>query len=243
VLARKPSQLFTPLRLAALARPWRPGGNGMRSERVAIPGGLGSTGLGDWQERIEGRPELSAALGGALAPGSVARWSMTAPLLGAAALLAVWHRTGASDSVGAPLGRLLAAQWLCRAGATAAPIWMPSLGFRGFAADYRPWDIDRWPRFLCQAAERAARAGLLELDRLERARDRLLDAAPRRRSPLQGPVLLDLLTSRPAVSSGVTAARLGVSPQAAIGMLGRLAELRLVREITGRGSFRLFCLP
>jgi hypothetical protein len=204
--------------------------------------GLGAQGLGEWEERLEGRPEPATALAEALAPEMVAHWGMTAPLLGAAALLAGWHRTGASDAVGAPLGRLLAAQWLCRVGATADPVWLPSLGFLGFAAEYRPWDADGWPRYLCQAAERAARAGLLELDRLERARDRLGAAAPARRSTSQAPVLLDLLTSRPAVSSGMAAARLGVSPQAAIGMLGRLAQERLVREITGRGSFRLFCL-
>ena len=54
------------------------------------------------------------------------------------------------------------------------------------------------------------------------------------------PALIYLLISTPAVSALSASRNLAITPHAARAMLGALGERRLVRELTERGSFRLY---
>jgi hypothetical protein len=99
-----------------------------------------------------------------------------------------------------------------------------------------------WPAtFLAMTAE-AARAGLRELDRLEAAgaAGARLTAGLDRRSRL--PEALAAVLRRPAVTAKGLAASLDVTPQAALRLLAELADAGIVRESTGRRSFRAFAV-
>jgi HTH DNA binding domain len=99
-----------------------------------------------------------------------------------------------------------------------------------------------WPGvFLILVAE-AARAGLQEVDRLQRAaaagavqtqgidpRGRLADA-------------IDFVLREPAVTAKSLARYLRITPQAALRLLHALAKAGVVRETTGRRSFRAFAV-
>jgi predicted transcriptional regulator len=52
--------------------------------------------------------------------------------------------------------------------------------------------------------------------------------------------LADLLISRPAVSAKTVAQCLGLTPHGARAMLLELEELALIREMSGRKSYRIF---
>ncbi|XKM38073.1 helix-turn-helix domain-containing protein (plasmid) [Rhizobium ruizarguesonis] len=55
-----------------------------------------------------------------------------------------------------------------------------------------------------------------------------------RRTSSKLPQLIELVMSRPLVSAGMVAKAVGVTPQAAIRIVGELG----LREMTGRGRFR-----
>jgi predicted ArsR family transcriptional regulator len=54
--------------------------------------------------------------------------------------------------------------------------------------------------------------------------------------------LINLLITTPAVSATAASLSLGITAHAARAMLNGLEERRLVREVTGRGSFRLYAV-
>jgi hypothetical protein len=95
--------------------------------------------------------------------------------------------------------------------------------------------------FLAMAAE-AARAGLRELDQLQRvaAAGAGLATEPDRRSRV--PAAIDALLWEPAVTPNSLARPLRVTAQAALRLLRELDQAALVRETTGRRSFRAFAL-
>jgi len=92
----------------------------------------------------------------------------------------------------------------------------------------------------CVAA--AAIVGLRELVRLQEAeqKGRLLGSTKRSRLP----DAVDAVLRAHIVTTGTMAKALDVTPQAACGLLRQLAAAAIVREATGRGSWRAFvCSP
>jgi HTH DNA binding domain len=98
-----------------------------------------------------------------------------------------------------------------------------------------PWMTD----FLeCVAA--AALVGLRELERLRRAEETGLMLGPTARSRL--PDALNAVLRAPIVTATALARTLVVTPQAALGLLRQLRAAGIVREATGRASWRAFVL-
>ena len=97
-----------------------------------------------------------------------------------------------------------------------------------------------WPlAFLHRVAE-SARMALRELDRLEAAaaQGREVVAGGDKRARL--PDALDALLRTPALTPKALAAGLKVTPQTGTALLRELQGGGVVREVTGRGSFRAF---
>jgi hypothetical protein len=80
----------------------------------------------------------------------------------------------------------------------------------------------------------AASFGLKEHDRLLLARERMGRVLRGRRASSKLPALVDLVLSRPLVSTGTIQKALKVSRQGALDLIGAIG----LREMTGRGSFR-----
>jgi len=135
------------------------------------------------------------------------------------------------------------------------PIWAayPAVGFgdptalptlRSDAADrllgrHRPIT---WPLACLHLIAESARMGLRELDRLAAAaaQGRGLTTLLDQRSRL--PDVIEALLRAPVLTPKALAARLAVAPQTATALLRRLQGEALVREVTGRGSFRAFAM-
>ena len=90
----------------------------------------------------------------------------------------------------------------------------------------------------CVAA--AAKVGLDELARLRQAEDKSRLLGRTARSRLQDAAAAVLRA--PIVTARDLAKELDVTPQAALGLLAQLVEAGIVREATGRASWRAFAL-
>ncbi|MGH6878835.1 MAG: helix-turn-helix domain-containing protein [Rhizomicrobium sp.] len=90
----------------------------------------------------------------------------------------------------------------------------------------------------CIAA--AAKTGLDELDRLRRAEDRGRQFGRTARSRL--PAALNAALRAPIITARDLAATLDVTTQASLGLLRQLVEAGILREATGRASWRAFTL-
>lgn len=88
----------------------------------------------------------------------------------------------------------------------------------------------------CVAA--AARTASDELARLQAAEQRGQTLARTTRSKL--PAVLDAILRVPIVTARSLADNIGVSPQAALGLIGQLQAAGIAREATGRASWRAF---
>jgi Fic family protein len=99
-----------------------------------------------------------------------------------------------------------------------------------------------WPLAFLHLVAESARMGLRTLDRLEAVAEkgRGLAAAADKRSRL--PDAVDALLRAPVLTPKALAARLGIAPQTGTALLRELAAKGLVREVTGRGSFRAFAV-
>ena len=99
-----------------------------------------------------------------------------------------------------------------------------------------------WPVTFLHLIAEGARAGLRDLDRLvaAAAQGRGLTAQADRRSRL--PDALDAALRTPALTPKALAANLHVAPQTATALLHALQTAGLMREVTGRRSFRAFAL-
>jgi Protein of unknown function (DUF1612)/HTH DNA binding domain len=84
------------------------------------------------------------------------------------------------------------------------------------------------------AVHEAARLGLKEHDRLMLAKSQMERRLGERRASSRLPDLIELVLSRPLVSSGMIQQALKVSKQGALNLVGELG----LREMTGRGRFR-----
>jgi hypothetical protein len=88
----------------------------------------------------------------------------------------------------------------------------------------------------------AARKGLEVLDRLETAQARLASLAEGTRRSSSLPAAGGLVLRRPIVTAPQLAQDLGLTHQGALLLIGRLTAAGIVREVTGRGSFRAFAI-
>jgi hypothetical protein len=134
------------------------------------------------------------------------------------------------------LGRLIAAEVLRQAHlTTAAHLSSVNLGLKSIAVDRRRHRA-RDTRLLAivNGIIAAAELGLKEHDRLALARTMMERRLVGRRSSSNLPGLIELVMSRPLVSTGMVAETLKVTPRAAL----RIVEELGLREMTGRGRFR-----
>jgi hypothetical protein len=134
------------------------------------------------------------------------------------------------------LGRLLGASILRQAGlTTAAHFAAINLGLKSISVDRRR-HRDRETRLLAIVAGiiAAADLGLKEHNRLTLARQAMERRLVGRRTSSKLPELIELVMSRPLVSAGMIVKAIGVTPQAAVRIVGELG----LREMTGRGRFR-----
>ena len=135
------------------------------------------------------------------------------------------------------------------------PVWgaCPAVGFgdRDALPTLRSDAADRlagwgrtvtWPVACLHLIAESARVGLRELDRLEAAaaKGRGWLAGTDRRSRL--PDALDVLLRAPVLTPKALAAQLRIVPQTATALLRTLQAEGVVREVTGRGSFRAFAV-
>ena len=157
------------------------------------------------------------------------------PVLQAVVALDAWN--GLEVLQHAPwLGRPLAASLLRQAGTTTgANLAAINLGLKSIPVDRRR-HRDRETRLLAILAgiTAAADLGLKEHDRLTLARQSMERRLIGRRQSSKLPELIDLMLSRPLVSAGMIVKAVGVTPQAAVRIVGELG----LREMTGRGRFR-----
>jgi hypothetical protein len=118
------------------------------------------------------------------------------------------------------------------------PFWC---AFTGRMARQRPrLQHPGWPlAFLTEVAE-AARRGLSELDRLNAAADRAAALAARERSHGQAGKAAEIALRQPVMTAAGLAAQLGATPQGALLIIKRLMAAGILREATGRASFRAF---
>src|SRR5277367_1893979 len=180
------------------------------------------------------------------------------PLLAVARAAQGWMEAGLNDRPD-PLHALLAA-----IGRHASPgpahsvfltVWAayPAVGFaaRDALPGLRSDAADRvagrghpvtWPLAFLHLVAESARMALRELDRLGAAAEqgRGVVAGGDKRSRL--PDALDALLRVPALTPKGLAARLKVAPQTGTALLRALQGRGVVREVTGRGSFRAFAI-
>lgn len=157
------------------------------------------------------------------------------PVLRAALLLDAWDALQVLQHT--PwLGRLLAAASLREAGLTSGThLAAINLGLKTIGREQRVHrDRDTRLAAYLDGVTAAATIGMKEHDRLILARQMLERRLVDRRASSRLPDLIDLVLSRPMVSTGMVARALGVTPRAALRIL---EELKL-RELTGRGRFR-----
>ena len=88
----------------------------------------------------------------------------------------------------------------------------------------------------------SARAGSRILAALRAAETAGLAFAAREDKRSRLPDTVDLLLREPALTAPALARQLGITPQAVLRLLARLAQAGLVREVTGRGRFRAFAI-
>jgi hypothetical protein len=97
-----------------------------------------------------------------------------------------------------------------------------------------------WPvAFLAEVAE-SARRGLSELDRLNAAAGRAQALAAKERSHGQAGKAAEIALRQPVLTAAGLAAELGATPQGALLIIKRLMAAGILREATGRASFRAF---
>ena len=230
LIRRNPRHLFNPRRVLALTR--------LRLQSHVV-----HPELPDWlQSRMRTPEDMRDALEEALQPSLVSACEALPPLHAAAEIIATWHRSRAADCIGAAAGRALAMAWLHRAGLTSSFCFLPSIGFLGAASEYRPDLKVSWDGLFLKACLRAAEWGFKLHSHLILAHRRLHEAERQLRSTSHMAALIELLISAPAVSATGASRSLDITPHAARAMLRSLEERRLVREVTGRGSFRLYAV-
>jgi hypothetical protein len=180
------------------------------------------------------------------------------PLLASAVAAQACMESGITDPADPGLALLAAFGRLVRQAPVRhvfVPVWSayPAVGFgdRDALPTLRSDAADRlvgwggtvtWPVACLHLIAESARRGLRELDRLETAAEqgRGALAGTDRRSRL--PDALDALLRAPVLTPKALAAQLRIVPQTATALLRTLHAKGVVREVTGRGSFRAFAV-
>ncbi len=155
-------------------------------------------------------------------------------VLRAAILLEAWSEIEVLQHA-AWLGPLLVAALLRQEGPAAGHLASLHLGAKNIPRERRR-ARNRGDRLLAfvDAIQEAALAGLKEHDRLVLAKNQMARRLRERRASSRLPDLVELVLSRPIVSTGVIQERLRISKQGALNLVGELG----LREMTGRGRFR-----
>jgi hypothetical protein len=180
------------------------------------------------------------------------------PLLIAAHAAEAWMEPGISDAP-TPLPAVLTGVCLLARTGPACAVFMPvwaaypvvAFGDRDALPALRSDVADRlvgcgkavpWPVTFLHLVAESARAGLRDLDRLVAAAEqgRGLTAQADRRSRLSDALGAALRT--PALTPKALAGKLHVAPQTATALLHALRTAGLLREVTGRRSFRAFAV-
>jgi hypothetical protein len=133
------------------------------------------------------------------------------------------------------LGPMLVASMLRERMKTRAHLAVFNAGLRAIPRDRRR-ARDRNTRLTAflEAAQSSAIASLKEIDRLSLARVQMERKLKDRRSTSSLPGMIDLILSRPMVSTALIAKELKVTPRGALNLIAELG----VREMTGRGRYR-----
>jgi hypothetical protein len=97
-----------------------------------------------------------------------------------------------------------------------------------------------WMAQFLECVTAAATTGLRELNRLLQAEKKRVDICVTARSRL--PDALDAMLRAPVVTADSLAESLDVTPRAALGLLGQLTAAGILREVTGRASWRAYSL-
>lgn len=171
--------------------------------------------LAEWRRVLELTSDLPAVLRAALA-------------------LDAWHDIEVLQR-GDWIGAILVAGFLRQEGVTAHHLACLHVGVQKIPRDRRR-SASRTERVVAHldAMSEAAVAGLKEHDRLLLAKERLEFLLRGRRASSKLPALLDIVLSRPVVSTGMVQAALKVSRQGALDLIGAFG----LRELTGRESYR-----
>ncbi|OAP46207.1 RHE_PE00001 family protein [Sinorhizobium americanum] len=154
--------------------------------------------------------------------------------LGAAILFDAWERIEPLRRQHW-LGSLLVGAYLRYRGKVASHVLAFNTGLKTIRHERRR-SKDRLTRLsaFLEAMAMTADLGLKELDRLSLARTQMEMRIKDRRSNSNLPGLIDLVLSRPVVSTAMIARHLGVTQRGALNLVRELG----VREITGRGRYR-----
>lgn len=226
-MRRSPRQMFTARRIATLARVRDDGGRLAVAPWVDIMPNGGAPALAALQEFFTEMASL--------------RRTRKAPMELAACMLARWHVCGAGEMMGGVVGRVLAASVLARTELCGRLLPCLSVGFLGRRWSYRP-DSKEWPIYFFTAAEQGAARGISIAASLARAREDLFSAVADRRQDRHLQRAVRTLIAYPRLSVRRLAEIIGITPRAALSLLSDLESKGLVREVTRRGSFRIFRL-
>lgn len=158
------------------------------------------------------------------------------PALAAAIAAAAWDEIDPLQNT--PwLGRLLCAALLRARDKTQAHLACLFTGMRALPQDRRRRGREAGGHALLlhlDAITAAAQAGLRDHDRWRTAHTLLMRKLEGRRATSHLPALIDLVLSRPIISTGMAAADLKISQRAAQNLIADLG----LREFTGRGRYR-----
>lgn len=155
-------------------------------------------------------------------------------ILRAALLLDAWHEIEVLQH-GVWIGALLVGALLRQERVTDNHLACLHLGAQKISRERRRarGRNERLPA-LVEAVQEAASFGLKEHDRLFLAREQMERKLRGRRASSKLPGLIDLVLSRPLVTTGMIQATLKVSRQGALDLIGAFG----LRELTGRGRYK-----
>ncbi|HEV7286742.1 MAG TPA: RHE_PE00001 family protein [Kaistia sp.] len=133
------------------------------------------------------------------------------------------------------LGSMLIGSYLRSRGKVGTHLVAFNVGLKSITRERRcsPIHTTRLIAFL-DALSTAAEAGMKELDRLGQAKDQMDRRLRSRRSSSSLPDVVELVLSRPIVSTAMIAKAAKVTPRGALNLVANLG----VREMTGRGRYR-----
>lgn len=156
------------------------------------------------------------------------------PSLGAAVLWDAWETLEPLQRQHW-LGSMLISSYLRSTGKAVSHLLAFNVGLKAIGRERRrsPVQTTRLMAFL-DAISSAAEAGMKELDRLGQAKEQMERRLRNRRSSSSLPSVLELVLSRPIVSTAMIAKAAKVTPRGALNLVADLG----VREMTGRGRYR-----